>query len=51
MSLVSGPGRAAGTESSLNLSVERHVDYIKNLDSVRHSYYNHGSSLHDGEDG
>ncbi|PWY67756.1 beta subunit of rab geranylgeranyltransferase [Aspergillus eucalypticola CBS 122712] len=35
MSLVSGPGRAAGTESNLNLSVERHVDYIKNLDSRR----------------
>ncbi|KAL3445680.1 terpenoid cyclases/protein prenyltransferase alpha-alpha toroid [Aspergillus insuetus] len=33
MSLVSGPGRAPGTLSDQKLCVEKHVDYIKKLDS------------------
>lgn len=40
MSLVSGPGRGGGTEegSPLELCVEKHVEYIKSLDTVRASY-------------
>ncbi|CBF75480.1 Rab geranylgeranyltransferase BET2 [Aspergillus nidulans FGSC A4] len=33
MSLASGPGRAAGTSVDLKLCVEKHIDYIKKLDS------------------
>ncbi|OJJ02529.1 hypothetical protein ASPVEDRAFT_169172 [Aspergillus versicolor CBS 583.65] len=33
MSLVSGPGRAAGTISDQKLCPEKHIDYVKKLDS------------------
>jgi len=35
MSLVSGPGRGVGGTSDQKLYVEKHVDYIKSLDTVR----------------
>lgn len=38
MSLVSGPGRgggAGGTLSANELSVQKHVEYIQSLDTVR----------------
>lgn len=38
MALVSGPGRAAGSQSDEQLHVLKHVDYVKNLDTVRDSY-------------
>lgn len=37
MALVSGPGRAAGSQSDEQLHVLKHVDYVKNLDTVRDS--------------
>ncbi|KKK13724.1 Rab geranylgeranyltransferase, beta subunit [Aspergillus ochraceoroseus] len=33
MSLVSGPGRAAGAESDPKLCAQKHIEYIKKLDS------------------
>jgi hypothetical protein len=39
MSLVSGPGKAPGTLSDQKLCIEKHVDYIKKLDSVRHPQF------------
>lgn len=38
MSLVSGPGRAVGTLPDHTLCVQKHVEYIRNLDSVRDTY-------------
>ncbi|THC99294.1 hypothetical protein EYZ11_001200 [Aspergillus tanneri] len=35
MSLASGPGRAVGSSSDQKLCIQKHVDYIKNLDSRR----------------
>lgn len=35
MSLVSGPGRAGGATSDQELQTLKHVEYIKNLDTVR----------------
>lgn len=40
MSLVSGPGRGGGTTvgfhpDGLSLAVDRHVEYIQKLDTVR----------------
>ncbi|KAI9042283.1 Rab geranylgeranyltransferase subunit beta BET2 [Aspergillus affinis] len=35
MSLVSGPGRAVGGSPDQQLCIQKHVDYIKNLDSRR----------------
>ncbi|KAE8152578.1 terpenoid cyclases/protein prenyltransferase alpha-alpha toroid [Aspergillus avenaceus] len=35
MALVFGPGRAVGNQSGQNLCIQKHVDYIKNLDSRR----------------
>ncbi|PYH43377.1 Rab geranylgeranyltransferase subunit beta BET2 [Aspergillus saccharolyticus JOP 1030-1] len=35
MSLVSGPGKAAGCPSNQELCTQKHVEYIKNLDSRR----------------
>ncbi|OJJ36875.1 hypothetical protein ASPWEDRAFT_107915 [Aspergillus wentii DTO 134E9] len=35
MSLVSGPGRAVGSRSEQTLCIQKHVDYIKNLDTRR----------------
>ena len=37
MALVSGPGRAAGSRLDEELYVQKHVAYIKNLDTVRDS--------------
>jgi len=37
MALVSGPGRAAGRQSDLQLYADKHVVYVKNLDTVRDS--------------
>lgn len=37
MALVSGPGRAAGSRSDQQLYVDKHVAYVKNLDTVRDS--------------
>lgn len=38
MALVSGPGRAAaGSQSDLQLYADKHVAYVKNLDTVRDS--------------
>lgn len=37
MSLVSGPGKGAGSSSIHEVYVQKHVDYIKNLDTVRGS--------------
>jgi hypothetical protein len=37
MSLVSGPGRGGKANSTQELFVQKHVDYIKSLDTVRHS--------------
>ena len=44
MSLVSGPGRGGGLQTKgintteLELVVDKHVDYIKSLDTVRIRY-------------
>lgn len=35
MSLVSGPGRGSGVAADQKLYVQKHVDYIKSLDTVR----------------
>lgn len=45
MSLVSGPGRAAGKISDQKLCLEKHIDYIKKLDSVRRPYSYRVTSL------
>lgn len=45
MALVSGPGRAAGSSSDQQLHVQKHVDYVKNLDTVRGSFIHHLFSL------
>lgn len=45
MALVSGPGRAAGSPSDQQLHVQKHVDYVRNLDTVRDSFYLHLFSL------
>ena len=37
MTLVSGPGRAAGSRLDDELHVQKHVAYVKNLDTVRDS--------------
>lgn len=37
MALVSGPGRAAGSKSDLQLYADKHVAYVENLDTVRDS--------------
>lgn len=37
MALVSGPGRATGCRSDLQLYADKHVAYVKNLDTVRDS--------------
>ena len=39
MSLASGPGRAAKSVQHQELPVQKHVEYIKNLDTVRDSGY------------
>ena len=44
MSLVSGPGRGGGLKvnDGLTLVVDKHVNYIKSLDTVRDSYQAQG---------
>lgn len=39
MALVSGPGRASGSQAEDQLHVLKHVNYVKNLDTVRDSDY------------
>lgn len=50
MTLASGSSRAPKSPQPQDLYVQKHVDYIKNLDTVRDSGY-HDSSLHGGEGG
>lgn len=50
MSVASGSGSVAKSSQRQELHVQKHVNYIKSLDTVRDSGY-HSTSLHGGEGG